>query len=71
MKDRLIITFRENGHRIEGTITKPQMVMVSADILATALYLATSDEERNKIVEKFISHLTETLGALESGESDD
>ena len=71
MKDRLIITFRENGHRIEGTITKPQMVMASADILATALYLATSDEDRNEIGEEFISQLTERFGSFESGESDD
>ena len=71
MKDRLIITFRENGYRIEGTITKSQMVMVSADIFATALYLATSDEERNKIGEKFISQLTESFRSFESGENDD
>ena len=71
MKDRLIITFREDGYGIEGTITKPQMVMVSADILATVLYLSTSNEERDKIGEEFISQLTETLGAFESGESDD
>ena len=71
MENKVIITFRENGHRIEGTITKPQMVMVSADILATELYLATSDEERDKIGEKFISQLTESFGSFESGESDD
>ena len=71
MKDRLIITFRENGHRIEGTITKPQMVMVSAEILATVLFLATSNEERNEIGEEFISQLTERFGSFESGESDD
>lgn len=71
MKDRLIITFRENGYRIEGTITKPQMVMVSADILAAALHLATSNEERDKIGEKFISQLNESLRSFESGESDD
>ena len=71
MKDRLIITFRENGHRIEGTITKPQMVMVSADILATALYLATSDVERNEIGEEFISQLTERFRSFESSGSDD
>ena len=71
MKDRLIITFREDGYRIEGTITKPQMVMVSADILATVLFLATSNEERDKIGEKFISKLTESFRSFESGESDD
>lgn len=71
MKDRLIITFREDGYRIEGTITKPQMVMVSANILAVALYLATSNEERDKIGEEFISRLTESLRSFESGESDD
>ena len=71
MKDRLIITFREDGYRIEGTITKPQMVMVSADILATVLFLATSNEERDKIGEKFISQLTESIRSFESGESDD
>lgn len=71
MKDRLIITFREDGHRIEGIITKPQMVMVSADILAAAFYLATSNEERDKIGEEFISQLTERLRSFESGESDD
>ena len=71
MKDKLIITFREDGYRIEGTITKPQMVMVSAEILATVLFLATSDEERDKIGEKFISQLTESFGSFESGESDD
>ena len=71
MKGRLIITFREDGHRIEGTITKQQMIMVSADILAAAFYLATSDEERDKIGEKFISQLTESLRSFESGESDD
>lgn len=70
MKDRLIITFREDGHTIEGTMTKLQMIMVSADILATALFLATSDEERDKIGEKFISQLTESFRSLESGESD-
>ena len=71
MKDRLIITFRENGHRIEGTITKPQMVMASAEILATVLFLATSKEERDKIGEEFISQLTENFRSFESGESDD
>ena len=71
MKDKLIITFREDGYRIEGTITKPQMVMVSAKILATALYISTSNEERDKIGEKFISQLTESLRSFESGESDD
>ena len=71
MKDRLIITFRGDGHRIEGTITKPQMVMVSAEILATVLFLATSDEERNEIGEEFISRLTESFRSFESGESDD
>ena len=71
MKDRLIITFRENGYRIEGTITKPQMVMVSAEILAVALNLATNDEERNKIGKEFISQLDENFRQLESGESDD
>ena len=69
MKDRLIITFREDGYRIEGTITKPQMVMVSADILATVLFLATSNEERDKIGEEFISQLTESFRSFESGES--
>lgn len=71
MKDRLIITFREDGYRIEGAITKPQMVMVSADILAVALHLATSDEERDKIGKEFISQLTESFRSFESGESDD
>lgn len=71
MKDRLIITFREDGHRIEGMITKPQMVMVSADILATALYLAASNEERDKIGKGFISQLTESFRSFESGESND
>lgn len=71
MKDRLIITFREDGYRIEGVITKPQMIMVSADILAAALYLATSNEERDKIVKGLISQLTESLRSFESGESDD
>lgn len=71
MKDRLIITFREDGYRIEGTITKPQMVMVSAKILATSFLLATSNEERDKIGEEFISQLTENFRSLESGESDD
>ena len=71
MENKVIITFREDGHRIEGTITKPQMVMVSADILAAALYLATSKKERDKIAEKFISQLTESLRSFESGESDD
>lgn len=71
MKDRLIITFREDGYRIEGTITKSQMIMVSADILATVLFLATSNEERDKIGEKFISQLTEGFRSFESGESDD
>lgn len=71
MKDRLIITFRENGHRIEGIITKPQMIMVSADILATALFIATSNEERDKIGEELISQLTERFRSFESGESDD
>ena len=71
MKDRLIITFREGGHTIEGIITKPQMVMVSAEILATALRLATSNEERDKIGKEFISQLTESLRSFESGESDD
>ena len=71
MKDRLIITFREDGYRIEGTITKPKMVMVSAKILATVLFLATSNEERNEIGEKFISQLTENFRSFESGESDD
>lgn len=70
MKDRLIITFREDGYRIEGTITKSQMVMVSATILATALYLATSNEEHDRIGEEFISHLTESFRSFESGESD-
>ena len=70
MKDRLIITFREDGYRIEGTITKSQMVMVSADILAAALHIATSNEERVKIGEKFISQLTESFRSFESGESD-
>ena len=71
MKDRLIITFREDGYRIEGTITKSQMVMVSADILATVLFLATSNEGRDKIGEEFISQLTESFRSFESGESDD
>ena len=71
MKDRLIITFREDGYRIEGTITKSQMVMVSSDILATALYLAASNEERDKIGKGFISRLTESFRSFESGESDD
>ena len=71
MKDRLIITFREDGYRIEGTITKSQMIMVSAKILEVALHLATSDEERNEIGEKFISQLTESFRSFESGESDD
>ena len=71
MKDRLIITFREDGHTIEATMTKLQMIMVSADILATALFLATSNEERDKIGEEFISQLTESLRSFESGESDD
>ena len=71
MKDRLIITFRENGHRIEGTITNPQMVMVSAEILAPVLFLPTSNEEHDKIGEKFISQLTESFRSFESGESDD
>lgn len=71
MENKVIITFRENGHRIEGTITKPQMIMVSADILAAALHFTTSKKDRDKIGDKFISQLTETLGALESGESDD
>ena len=71
MGNKVIITFREDGHRIEGTITKPQMIMVSADILAAALYIATSNEERDKIVKGFISQLTESLRSFESGESDD
>lgn len=71
MENKVIITFREDGHRIEDTITKPQMVMVSADILAAAFYLATSNEERDKMGEEFISQLTERLGSFESGESDD
>ena len=71
MKDRLIITFREDGYRIEGTITKPQMVMVSAKILATVLFLATSNEERDKIGEEFISQLTENFRSFESSGSDD
>ena len=71
MKGRLIITFREDGYRIEGTITKSQMIMVSADILATVLFLATSNEERDKIGEEFISQLTENFRPFESGESDD
>lgn len=71
MENKVIITFRENGHRIEGIITKPQMVMVSADILATALFIATSNEERDKIGEEFISQLTERFRSFESGESDD
>lgn len=71
MKDRLIITFREDGYRIEGTITKPQMIMVSAGILATALYITASNEERDKIGEGFISQLTESFRSFESGESDD
>ena len=71
MENKVIITFREDGYRIEGTITKPQMVMVSADILATVLFLATSNEERDKIGEKFISQLTESFISFESGESDD
>ena len=71
MKDRLIITFREDGYRIEGTITKSQMVMVSADILATVLFLATSNEERDKIGKEFISQLTESFRSFGSGESDD
>ena len=71
MKDRLIITFREDGYRIEGTITKSQMIMVSADLLATVLFLATSNEGRDKIGEEFISQLTESFRSFESGESDD
>ena len=71
MENKVIITFREDGYRIEGTITKPQMVMVSADILAAALRIATSNEERNEIGEKFISQLTERFRSFESGESDD
>ena len=71
MKDRLIITFREDGYRIEGTITKTQMIMVSAKILATVLFIATSNEERDKIGEEFISQLTENFRSFESGESDD
>ena len=71
MKDRLIITFREDGYRIEGTITKTQMIMVSAKILATVLFIATSNEERDKIGEEFISQLTESFRSFESGESDD
>ena len=71
MKDRLIITFREDGYRIEGTITKTQMLMVSADILATALYLSASNEERDKTGEKFILQLTESFRSFGSGESDD
>ena len=71
MENKVIITFRENGHSIEGTITKPQMVMVSAEILATVLFLSTSNEERDKIGEEFISQLTERFGSFESGESDD
>ena len=71
MENKVIITFRENGHRIEGTITKPQMVMVSAEILATVLFLSTSNEERDKIGEEFISQLTENFRSFESGESDD
>lgn len=71
MENKVIITFREDGYRIEGIITKPQMIMVSADILATALFIATSNEERDKIGEEFISHLTERFRSFESGESDD
>ena len=71
MESKVIITFRENGYRIEGTITKSQMIMASADILATALFLATSDEKRDKIGEEFISQLTERFRSFESGESDD
>ena len=71
MENKVIITFRENGYRIEGTITKSQMIMVSADILATVLFLATSNEERDKIGEEFISQLDENFRQPESGESDD
>lgn len=70
MENKVIITFREDGYRIEGTITKPQMVMASADILAAALRIATSNEERDKIGEKFISQLIESFRSFESGESD-
>lgn len=71
MENKVIITFEEKGCIIEFRIAKPQLSMVSADILAIALSLAASGEKRDRIREKFTSQLTETLGALESGESDD
>lgn len=71
MKDKVIITFNEDGHEIKGTITRSQMVMVASELLAMALHFTTSKKDRDKIVDKFISQLTEILGELESGESDD
>lgn len=71
MENKVIITFEKKGCIIEFRIAKPQLSMVSADILAIALSLAASGEKRDRIREKFNSQLTETLGALESGESDD
>lgn len=71
MKDRLIITFKEDGHTVKGTITKPQMIEVASELLALALHAATSQKERNKIADGFISNLTDSFRQLESGESDD
>ena len=71
MGNKVIITFEKKGCIIEFRIAKPQLSMVSADILAIALSLAESGEKRDRIREKFTSQLTETLGALESGERDD
>lgn len=71
MENKVIITFEEDGYTVKGTITKSQMVMVASELLAMALHFTKSKKDRDKIGDKFISQLTETLGALESGESDD
>lgn len=70
MENKVIITFEEDGHRIEGKITKQQMVMVASELLAMALHFTTSKKERDKISDRFILQLTENFRSFE-GESDD
>ena len=64
-----------NGQKYQGmnslvTALKADTALIE-ELKEKVLFLATSNEEGDKIGEEFISQLTENFRPFESGESDD